>query len=341
MKKLLVLGLAALMSLSVFAFVGCDGGETPPDDGTHTHTYVDGICECGKYEVDFLSMLPMAPALQATCDQQGTLEEFTYTARAYALEEAEGTGEEIVVEKKAQVYLPYGYDESKEYNILYLMHGGGETYTYWLSDMGMTTRNVLDNMIKEGKCEPVIVVAPTYESPAEGHEGMADWTAYFWEEFRNDLVPAVEAEYSTYAGGDVSEENLIATRDHRAFAGFSMGSITTIRVMMHCTDICGYYGSYSAGLYADKDGADAWVEIKDALTSDALKDYKVDYWFNMNGTSDIALEPHQQLRDAVMADPDGLFKDGSNYAWIVVPGGSHAYNCWVMGMYNSLLVFYK
>ena len=173
MKKLLVLGLAALMSLSVFAFVGCDGGETPPDDGTHTHSYVDGICECGKYEAAFLSMLPMAPDLQATCDQQGTLEEFSYTARAYALEEAEGTGEEIVVEKKAQVYLPYGYDESKEYNILYLMHGGGETYTYWLIDMGMTTRNVLDDMIKDGKCDPVIVVAPTYESPAEGHEGMA------------------------------------------------------------------------------------------------------------------------------------------------------------------------
>lgn len=345
MKKFLILGLAGLLGLSVLGFVGCDGGsDTPPDEGKHTHSYVDGICECGDYEADFLSMLPMAPALQAACDEAGAIVEFSYEARSYALEAIDDSDAEIVVQKTAQVYLPYSYDESEQYNILYLMHGGGETYTYWLSDMGATTRNVLDNMIKDGKCEPVIVVCPTYESPAEGYDdlaGMADWTRYFPQEFRNDLVPAIEQEYSTYAGGDTSLENLIATREHRGFAGFSMGSITTIRVMMENTDIAAFYGSYSAGLYADKDGADAWVEIKAALTSDALKDYPVSYWYNQSGTADIALEPHQQLRDAIIADADGLFKDGSNYAWIVIPGGSHAYNCWVMGLYNSLLVFYR
>ncbi len=34
--------------------------------------------------------------------------------------------------KTAYVYLPYGYSEEKEYNILYLMHGTGDDEKYWL-----------------------------------------------------------------------------------------------------------------------------------------------------------------------------------------------------------------
>lgn len=342
MKKFISVAIACALAAGALCLSAC-GEEKDPDSGKHEHTYVNGVCECGKYEAAFLTSLPMSQSLQAACDQQGTIVDFTYETRAYALEAVVGTGEEIVVEKTAQVYLPYGYDESKEYNILYLMHGGGETYTYWLTDMGATTKNVLDNMIKDGKCDPVIVVAPTYECSVEGYEDLtrsADWTAEYHNEFRNDLVPAVEAEYSTYAKGDVSEANLVATRDHRGFAGFSMGSITTIRVMMHCTDIASFYGSYSAGLYAET-GKNAWSEIKTAITSDALKEYDVGYWFNQSGTADIALDPHEELKNEVLADTDGLFENGENYAWILIPGGSHAYNCWVMGLYNSLLVFYK
>ena len=72
MKKLaLLLGIAGILAASAFGFVGCDEKETPPDDGAHTHSYVDGICECGKYEADFITMLPMAQDLQAACDEQG------------------------------------------------------------------------------------------------------------------------------------------------------------------------------------------------------------------------------------------------------------------------------
>lgn len=59
------------------------------------------------------------------CDQQGTVEEITYQTKAYATDKR-------IVEKKALVYLPYGYDESESYNILYLMHGTGDDEEYWL-----------------------------------------------------------------------------------------------------------------------------------------------------------------------------------------------------------------
>ena len=336
-KRFLFCALACALGFTLLGFAGCDGGgETPPDEGKHTHTYVDGICECGKYEADFLSMLPMAPDLQVACDEAGTVVDFSYETRAYALEALDDSEAEIPMTKTVQVYLPYGYDASKQYNILYLQHGAGETYTYWLTDMGATTRNVLDNMIKDGKCEPVIVVAPTVYSQAEGYEELwdsADWTGNFPQEFRNDIVPAVEQEYSTYAGGDVSEENLIASRDHRAFAGFSMGSVTSIEIMKNCADMLSYVGSYSAG----SDGA----AVSEALHSDAFNGYDIKHWFNQNGTADFALSSQQEMVAYVRESLTDKFQDGKNFAYIEIPGGSHAYNCWIIGLYNSMLVFYR
>ena len=59
------------------------------------------------------------------------------------------------------VYLPYGYDESKQYNIFYLMHGGGENEnTIFSSDVKLN--NILDHMIMNGQLEPLIVVTPTF-----------------------------------------------------------------------------------------------------------------------------------------------------------------------------------
>ena len=51
-------------------------------------------------------------------DDGGTVEHITYPSHDYAK-----NGEEIT--KEANIYLPYGYSEDKQYNVLYLMHGIG------------------------------------------------------------------------------------------------------------------------------------------------------------------------------------------------------------------------
>ena len=53
-------------------------------------------------------------------NEQGKLEEFyynTYESKTYEQKSKQ-------LRKRAIVYTPYGYDESKEYDIFYLMHGG-------------------------------------------------------------------------------------------------------------------------------------------------------------------------------------------------------------------------
>ena len=316
----------------------------------HEHEFVDGLCTvCGKYEVSFSSRIPIKDKLTKDIEEKGTIETLEYATRAYA---AEKDGEEIPVTKHLQVYLPYGYDPAQTYNVLYLTHGAGESEYYWLNDepvyegtkaMGKTTKAVLNNMIKQELCDPLIVVAVT--SITEGPD-MEEQTSYhdnngFAQELRNDIVPFVESQYSTYAQGDVSEENLIATRDHRGFAGFSMGGgVTASQVMMPNLDMFSWFGTYSPA-FGEEVFPYTPEDFQAALESFGLENYPIHYWFNGDGTADFVLESHVAFNTKVLELMPDWFQDGKNYAWIEFKGGSHAYNCWIVDLYDSLLVFFK
>ena len=141
----------------------------------------------------------------------------------------------VVVHKYTNVYLPYGYDESpeKEYNILYVMHGGGGNPDAWLDSC--LIKNELDFAFSEKEAEPFIVVFPTYykrgakaDQKPDADRGYGnEQIRFFQKELREDLIPAAESKYRTFAHGDVSVESLQASRKHRAFSGFSMGGGTT------------------------------------------------------------------------------------------------------------------
>lgn len=78
---------------------------------------------------------------------------------------AEGNVERVeydssVVDGKrpAMVYTPPGYSDDREYPVLYLLHGIGGNETHWTTP-GLADA-ILDNLIAEGKAEPMIVVMP-------------------------------------------------------------------------------------------------------------------------------------------------------------------------------------
>src|SRR6185369_12193506 len=60
--------------------------------------------------------------------------------------------------RHALVYLPPNYDaQTKErYPVLYLQHGGGEDETGWIRQG--RANFILDNLLAEGKCKPMMVV---------------------------------------------------------------------------------------------------------------------------------------------------------------------------------------
>ena len=281
----------------------------------------------------FITRIPLKDKYTKECDEKGQLDTITYTTPAYGLDETKE------VEKVLQVYTPFGYDPAQKYNVMYIMHGGGESEYYWLNDMpvyegtksmGKTTKNVIDNMVQQGLMEPTIFVASTCITNLDGESsGYNDGYAL---EFRNVIVPLIETTYSTFTEGDVSPENLVATRGHRGFAGFSMGAGCTMAILMNDFDLVGYYGLYSGG-------SAEMEEFKAAM--DSFGDLECLYLYNGNGTADTALEGHDKFAHALLEEMPEKFVEGENWCWVCFKGGSHAYNCWIVDLYNSMLVFFK
>lgn len=207
----------------------------PEDDNGNT-----GVAENEKIP----KKLQEIPADYYTeADRQGSLVELnyeTYESRTYEQKSRK-------LNKRAIVYLPYGYSENERYNVFYLMHGGWSNETTWLGTperLG-TFKNVIDHAVSDGKMKPFIIVCPTYnnESPSDSGDytlAYGTLTVNYHNELMNDLIPAVEGTYSTYAD-NVTPEGIKASRDHRAFGGFSMGSVATWHTFLNCLDAFRYF----------------------------------------------------------------------------------------------------
>lgn len=131
--------------------------------------------------------------------------------------------------KKALVYVPANYDKQKQYDVLYFLHGSGDSATGFYEKSHY--KQVLDKLAKQGKLKNTLVVFPTfYPSQAfvTGDYQKDDKLSRFFArtELMGALVPKVEAKYSTYAKSTTKKE-LQQTRAHRAIGGFSMGAITS------------------------------------------------------------------------------------------------------------------
>jgi enterochelin esterase-like enzyme len=267
-------------------------------------------------------------------EKKGRLTTVTYHTKAYG-------GDNRALIKSAVVYLPYEYDVSKQYNILYLMHGGGGTETSWLAEEPENV-NMIDNLIARGIVQPLIIVTPTFYH-RDGSDTMinTNLTENFQHELRNDLIPAVESKFMTFAKGDTSEEVLIATRDYRAFAGLSMGSMTTYwSALCGCLDLFSWFGPYSGccGPTADQDAAAK--RILAAIESEGFKDYSINYLFACNGTDDIAYKEHVVVMEKVLASTNKL-KENVNYDFMVIPEGRHDMRAWQLDLYHTLQKFFK
>lgn len=308
--------------------------------GQGYHTFVDGVCACGAETIFETNAIPEEYTVPA--EQQGSIEEIFYDTRAYAIEAIRGDGEEIPVTKRALVYLPYEYDPSQEYNIFYLLHGGGGNEEDWFGQDNYTV-NMLDQMIERGEIDPLIVVTPTFYYDVEGTDLEStgqEWTENFGHELIDDLIPAVEAQYNTYAGLDTSAEGLKASREHRAFAGLSMGSMISFNsVLAYCTDLFGYIGSYSAGPSSNvNDTVEKTEQIAQAIKESGNE---ICYWMNCNGIDDIAHDPHMIAYPCMLETIPEVFTEGVNCCWIDYPKGIHSFEWWQLDLFNSLKVFFK
>ena len=159
-------------------------------------------------------------------------------------------------QRRMTVYLPAAYDGKKRFPVMYLLHGHGGDETAW-GDLGRASQ-IMDNLIAEGKCVPMIVVMPNGNptcnaAPGWWHEGMytPDGNAFnqrgakaTMEESFMDIVNFVDSHYMT-----------IKKRSGRAVTGLSMGGGHTFGISRLYPDTFDYYGLQSAATSMAMGGA--------------------------------------------------------------------------------------
>lgn len=140
--------------------------------------------------------------------------------------------------RRMNVYTPPGYTPEKKYPVLYLLHGIGGDETEWHRFARPDV--LLDNLIADGKAEPMIIVMPNGRAQkndrAEGNIMQhAPAFAAFERDLLDDVIPAIESRYSVRAD-----------RDHRALAGLSMGGGQSLNFGLGHPGTFGWVGGFSS-----------------------------------------------------------------------------------------------
>ncbi len=280
------------------------------------------------FEEGIVSKIPVADMAIMFTDC-GTIQEVSYTTKAYY-------GDESEITKTAFVYLPKDYDETKQYNVMFLMHGvGGNEREWGMYNSSSTVKAIMDQLTARGAIDPFIIVAPNGRSSTDFANTNADFNSFyaFGKELRNDLIPYIDANFATYADYSADGYDLTEARDHRAMAGLSMGGMQTTNIgLCECLDIISYFGTFSAA-------PTTYTASQITGYLEAFEVYDINYFYSMCGTNDgIAIN---SARAAVtgLADMTEKLTDGENFTWQTLPGG-HDFNVWYLGFYNfARLVF--
>jgi enterochelin esterase family protein len=145
--------------------------------------------------------------------------------------------------RRAFIYTPPGYDQApkRRYPVIYLQHGSGEDERGWTSQG--KANFILDNLLAAGKAKPMIVVMEQGYAFAPGTRD----PNLFADLVLRDLIPAVDSAYRT-----------LASREHRAMAGLSMGGGQTLQITLANLDRFAWIGSFSATLRLGDDVATAY-----------------------------------------------------------------------------------
>lgn len=143
--------------------------------------------------------------------------------------------------RRSFIYTPPDYDENRDrrYPVLYLLHGAGEDERGWSNQGRMNF--VLDNLIAEGKAQPMIVVmengggSDLFARP-RGAGGRPGGIAgrQFGEILLQEVIPWVDGQFRT-----------LSDREHRAIAGLSMGAGQAMRIGLTNLDRFTSIGAFS------------------------------------------------------------------------------------------------
>ena len=229
--------------------------------------------------------------------------------------------------RRMTIYTPAGYEEGKgRYPVLYLLHGMGGDEDAWTATGRVA--EIMDNLIAEGKAEPMIVVMTNgctqhVSAPGYSHEGM--WRPYMsgsmdgsFEAMFPSIVEWVDDHYRTKA-----------KKAYRAIAGLSMGGFHSMQISKEYPTMFDYVGLFSAAIFRGKEGIETYSNLEAKLERQFDEGVKL-YWIAI-GKDDFLYDENVRYRAL-------LDSEGHPYTYRESDGG-HIWRNWriYLGEYAQLL----
>ena len=274
----------------------------------------------------------------AECSEPGTLVTAEYQTKDYV------KGLEEPITKNLCIYLPYGYDEEKQYDVLFLMHTSGADENFWLKremsyaypDTGYITvcvKDLVDNMIQQGRCRPCILVAADgfiNDNLRSVHDTSTAYTQFAYE-FGEDIMPYVAENYATYAEGS-DRASLSAAREHFGFLGASYGAyMCYLSILPDNLDIVANFAMSGGGSMDYNSLYKSWV-------AHGTENFPISYLYIGTGEFDERAGPEGAYLNFLSA-PDRFSKD--NLHFTLYEQTRHEPREWINSLYNVLQLFFR
>ena len=196
-------------------------------------------------------------------------------------------------ERRMTIYTPADYEGSKRrYPVLYLLHGMGGDEEAWIATGRVA--EIMDNLIAEGKAEPMIVVMTNgctkhVSAPGFSHEGM--WTPYM----SGSMDGSFEAMFPSIVEWVDSNYRTIRKADSRAIAGLSMGGFHSMQISKEYPEMFDYVGLFSAAIFRGKEGVATYENLESKLERQFSGDLKL-YWIAI-GNEDFLYDENVKYRE--------------------------------------------
>lgn len=220
------------------------------------------------------------------------------------------------IDRRMTVYTPAGYESSsKRYPVFYLLHGMGGDENAW-SELGRATQ-ILDNLIAQGKAEPMIVVmtngnAAQEAAPGESSLGytqpsmqQAKTMEGSFEQHFPEVVKFIDKNYRTKAN-----------KKNRAIAGLSMGGFHSLHISKHYPDMFDYVGLFSAAIYPGRNAASPVYQDMDGKLKAQFAKKPSLYWIGI-GKTDFLYRDNERFRKQLDSahHPYEYFENEDGHIW--------------------------
>lgn len=223
------------------------------------------------------------------------------------------------MDRRLTVYTPAGYETSgKRYPVFYLLHGMGGDENAW-TELGRAAQ-ILDNLIAQGKAEPMIVVMPNgnaalQAAPGESSLGFAAPDM--------NLPKTMEGSFETHFPEVVKfiDKNYrtVKNKKSRAIAGLSMGGFHSMHISKQYPDMFDYVGLFSAAIMPDKKVKSPIYDDLEAKLKAQFDKKPALYWIAI-GNTDFLFKANEEYRKM-------LDEKGYKYTYYETPEG-HIWKNW-------------